>query len=358
VSTLPGLVATILRREYGGVNLVPGGVDVPWTANVAACAETIGRSWLWMLGLAGVVMLAVRIWRPAGAGGAGAVGEMRWPWAMLAASFLLAGPLFASRFNVDPHGIGLYICRRFHILPTLLLAIPVASALDLACARLTRPVMPSVLAALGFVAFTIAGLPHLARVHSPAMELGVQNLLRSLPPNAIAVVISEDQCLGGRYLQLARGERPDVALVCSELLRRDWYRDAWARRGLAMPVAPGAPLGDALVRTGRPVFVDRGLTGILAAFPSYPFGVVYRVLPRGAAPPPPREIAALNHELFRAFDLDYPPPGRDDDFAAVAHRRYTASWAAITNLLDAAGDRAAAQDAFEFARALQPVQDE
>jgi hypothetical protein len=350
VATPSDLLSMILRREYGGAtSFLPGGVDAPWTASMAACAETIGRSWLWALAIAGVAMLGGRIRRP--------VGETRWAWALLAASVVLAGPVLASRFNVEPRGIGLYVCKRFHILPALLLAVPVAAVLDLVCARITRPVVATALAALGFVALSIAALPRLLRVHSPAMELGVQNLLRSLPPDAIAVVISEDQCFGGRYLQLVRGERPDVALVCSEMLRRDWYRAAWAGHGLVLPFAPGVSLGEVLLRTGRPVFVDPGLTALRAAFPSYPFGVVYRLLPPAAAPPPASEIAVINRDLYRAFDLDYLHPHKDDDFAAVAHRRYTAAWAAIAVLLDAAGDRDQATDAYEVARALQPIQD-
>jgi hypothetical protein len=295
-------------------------------------------------------MLGVRIWRPAG--------ESRWAWAMLAVSIVLAGPVLASRFNIEPHGIGLYVVQRFHLLPAVLLAVPVAAALDLVCARIGRSGAGTVLAVLGFGALSIAALPGLARIHSPAMERGVQNLLLSLPAGAIVVVVSEDQCFGGRYLQLARGQRPDVALVCSELLRRPWYRDRWADRGLTMPATAGAALGAALLRTGRPVFVDRGLTGVLAAYPSYPFGVVFRVLPAGEAAPTAAEIAELNRALYGRFDLAYPRPGRDDDFAAVAHRRYAASWAAIRDRLAAAGDRDGAAEAYELARALQPAQDE
>jgi hypothetical protein len=243
-----------------------------------------------------------------------------------------------------------------------LLAIPIAAAIDLACARIARTGVATALAVLGFLALSVAALPAIARVHSPAMERGVRNLLGSLPPGAVVVVISEDQCFAGRYLQLARGVRPDVAFVCSELLRRDWYRAAWARRGLAMPAAaasgPGATLGRALLRTGRPVFIDPVLGGVLAAYPNYPFSIVSRLLPTGTALPSPSEIAGINRDLFAAFDLDYPHPGRNDDFAAVAHRRYTATWAAISNLLAAAGDRAAAADAYDVARSLQPLQDE
>ena len=349
VSSLDGLLATILRREYGGLSLVPGGPDIAWTTSVAAWLATLARSWLWIFALAGLAMLPIRIWRP--------TGETRWAWALLTLSFVLTGPALASRFNVDPHGIGLYICRRFHLLPALLLAIPVAAALDLAFAGITRPIFATVLATAGFVALSLVALPRLLRVHSPAMELGVRNLLRSLPPAAIVVVISEDQCFGGRYLQLARGERPDVALVCSEMLRRDWYRAGWAARHLVLPFAAGAELRDVLLRTGRPVFVDRGLTAVLAGAPSYPFGVVSRLLPATDRPPSPSEIAVINRDLFRAFALDYVHPYKDDDFAAVAHRRYTATWAAIANLLDAAGDPDGAHDAVEVARSLQPIQD-
>jgi hypothetical protein len=353
VTGLSDLLGFFLRDEYGGATSFIPGASIPWTESIAACLSTIARSWLWIFGLAGVAALAVRIARPAG--------ESRWAWAALAASFVLAGPVLATRFNVAPRGIGLYVVERFHLLPTLLLTIPVAAAIELAFARLgtgrVRPLFAAVVPCIAFVALSLAALPRLARVHSPAMELGVRNLLRSLPPHAIAVVISEDQCFGGRYLQLARGVRPDVALVCSELLRRDWYRAAWSHRGLAMPSDPGAPLGDALLRTGRPLLVDRGLAALLAAFPSYPLGVLHRVLPRGAAPPSPHDVAARNRELYETFDLDYPRPGRDDDFAAVAHRRYTAAWAAIANLLDAAGDPEAARDARDLARQLQPAQD-
>lgn len=350
VSSAADLIAIVLRRDYGGATAFAlDGRDVAWTTSVAACLATIARTWLWGFAVAGAASLAVRIWRPAG--------ESRRAWALLAASFVLAGPVLASRFNIDPHGLGLYVCERFHILPALLLAVPVAAALDRACARVSRPAVASAFAAAGFAVLVLAGRARLAPVQSPAMELGVRNLLRSLPPGAIAVVTADDQCFGGRYLQLACGERPDVALVCSGLVLTRWYRAAWQARGLALPPATGAHLGDALLRTGRPVFVDSDLRGVLAAFPSYPFGVVRRVLPDGAAPPPASEVALINRDLYRAFDLDYPRPGIDDGYAALAHHRYAASWAAIARLLDAAGDRSAALDAFQLTRVYQPVPD-
>src|SRR5262249_46191496 len=106
-----------------------------------------------------------------------------------------------------------------------------------------------------------------------------------------------------------------------------------------------------------PVFADHNLGALIAAFPSYPYGVVSRVLPERTIPPAAADIAVINRELYQSFDLDYPRPGRDDGFAAVAHGRYAASWAAVADLVAASGDREGAQAALDVARSLQPAQD-
>ena len=347
VASASDLVGFVVRRDYGATALSASGGDVPWTTSLAAWAVTVGRIWLWLPAAGGVAMLAVRIRRPAG--------ESRGAWAMLAASFVLAGPVLVTRFNIDPHGIGRHLCERFHLLPAVLLAVPVAALIDLAGERLPRSAPATALAVLGFAVLAAAGWPGLARIHSPALELGVQNLLRSLPPRAIAVVIADDHCSGGRYLQLARGERPDVALVCAGMLPMRAYRDSWARRGLALPSRNDPRLGDALLATGRPVFVDPFIHVVLDAFPAYPFGVLRRVLPRDAGPPPVGEVVALNRDLYRAFDLDYPRPDRGDDYPALVHLRYASTWAGLARVLDAAGDREAAHDARDLAYQLLPT---
>jgi len=86
--------------------------------------------------------------------------------------------------------------------------------------------------------------------------------------------------------------------------------------------------------------------------------VLYRVLPPTASPPSAIEVAVINRDLYRSFDLDYVRPGPDDGYAALAHHRYAASWSAIARLLDVAGDGDGARDARELARTLRPAQDE
>ncbi|MGH9888434.1 MAG: hypothetical protein ACREBE_23070, partial [bacterium] len=172
---------------------------------------------------------------------------------------MLAGPVLMARFNIDPHGVGLDICQRFHLLPVLLLAMPVAAALEVVCARVPRERerAAAILCVTAFAVLSLANLPRLAALHTPAVELGVRNTLRSLPPLAIAVVTGDDQCFGARYVQLVLGERPDVAVVCAGLLPVRSYRAAWQARGIAMPPSSGPRLGQALLATARPVLVDQ-----------------------------------------------------------------------------------------------------
>jgi len=348
VSSWNDLAVIVFRSEYGGmVGFAPLGAEVSWTTNLWLLAASIGRSWLWLPAVAGPIALGVRIWRPADGG------ESRWGWIALAASLMLAGPLLVARFNVVPDYLGQYTCERFHMLPVLLLAIPIAVAADTAIARMTRPALAAALPAIAFVGLVAAALPGLERVHSPAMEYEVRNLLRSMPRSAVAYVVPDDLCGGASYLQVARDERPDVVVLCAAMLRLPWYRAQLTRRAIGVDIAPGG-LSSALLKTGREVFVDPQLTNALAAYRHYPFGIVRRVLPGDARVPPAGEIAEINRTLFNGFDLAYTWPGPTDGYAALAHYRYAATWSAIARLLDASGDRGGAQDALELAARLLP----
>ncbi len=317
-------------------------------------------TWLWFPALIGVATLVLRAVRPP------PDGEPRWGWALLLVSFLVAGPLLALRFNIPPVGLGLYVCQRFHLLPLLLLAVPVALGLDDLARRAniaSTRIAPYAtgLAVLGLVALTATSLVWLRGVHSPAMDRGIRNVLRSLPPAAVLVVNSEDQCFGADYLQFVEGERPDVDVACWMVTSRQWYRDRLRRHGVPVDGAYQReltpPQALAILQTGRPLFVDRGQATAVHMFPNYPFGTVIRLLPRGAKQPPLHVVVALNRTLFSLFDLEYPRPHQDDDYAAIAHRRYAITWVAMHAALEAAGDKDAAATALELASQLAPRRD-
>jgi hypothetical protein len=288
---------------------------------------------------------------------------------MLAASFLLAGPILVVRFDIEPTGLNLYAARRFFVLPTLLLTVPVAAAVDYAKtwlasrtrvrSRLAGLAVP-VIATLGFGAAAGLSLPELRRVHSPAYEHALRTTLASLPPDSVAIVAQGAFHFGFGYLRVVEDLRPDVTIVMRPQLPNPSYRARLARRGIEADLAgegyASVKIADDLLTRGRPVYVDSLGTAILAEFPTVPFGLLFRVLPRGSQLPPIEEVAETNLELFAKFDLNYPRPHTTDDFAAVMHNGYATTWRIIGRAFAEAGKKTEAARAFDLADKLAPIQ--
>lgn len=349
-----------LRRAYGGPTAFASrGSELAVIDNVVDLGATLARSWLVVPLIGGGVLLAARCRSRSGNG------ESVWGWRMLALSFVLAGPLVAARIDLPRTGeLSHYIIERFHLLPITLLAIPIASAFDTIGARVA-PQLPRLtdrrllagLAALVLVAGAAAVLPSLARVRSPALENAVRSLLRSLPPDAVVITNGDVFHTVPGYLQLTAGERPDVTIISWPLVGVSWYRERLAQRGIVIdPTArsPGAALVDRLLGDHRPLFVDPTLGSVnQARGRSEPYGLVFRIVPRGDHPLAAGELFARNYELFRSFDLEYPRPEPDDDYPAIIHERYAYCWRAIADRLAGVGSSDAAL-ALALAKQLAP----
>ena len=350
----------VLRRQYGGAFAFSGtGGAVDHLAQLRELVVTLGRAWIWILLPVGLAALAIRIARAGD-------GEPRAGWIALAVSFLIAGPILVLKFNVDVDEFGLHVIHRFHLLPTLFLVIPVSVGLTVIGARLATRLSDAAragwvwtpLAYLVFVGALIAALPDVSRYRTPAMENMVRNTLASMPADAVILAGGVDELdVGIRYLQLARGERLDVLFLRWRDGAVDWYREKFAPYGLTLP--PGTPYsGEAVVQLflahGRPVFVFWWEKELRAQFPSYPFGVLVRLLPPGTKPPTLDAVFELNREMFLNFDLAYPSPGKHDEFATWVHRKYAGTWGRLADDLLAAGKQAEAATAIELARALGP----
>lgn len=374
IDGLGELVHHFLRLDYGGFgHFAPGRDPIAAIDSLAALLGMLGRTWLWAPLLVGLGMLGLRVARPAAPRGSPTdppteAGpelpvEPRWGWAMLATSFVLAGPLLVARFNVPPVGIGLVICHRFHLLAALLLALPIAHGVDLIGARIIAalpagrrsPVLGAGLAIAMFAALGARSLPH----HSPAVERGVSNLLRSLPEHAVVIVSEDDLYFGSAYRQLVIGERPDVTVISFGQLLNPAYRDRLAARSGIATLVPGdkrpsLSIAADVLAHGRPMFVDGLQINILKELPTYPYGLVFRVLPAGTPRPPIEEVFTINQAIFAAFDLDYRVPGREDDYAAHVHERYARNWRIIASALAAANRAPQAELAMELAQRLSP----
>jgi hypothetical protein len=282
---------------------------------------------------------------------------------MLTASFVLAGPFLATRFDLPLDMWGHYVVERFHLVPLLLLIIPVAVGLDWMGERLmsalpnVRLTKLSPVIGLVLIVSAIRTLPYLQRFHSPAMENEVRNTLSSLPPNAIVLGPDNELDVGVRYLQLACGERRDVMYIRWGTMHLDWYRARFARDGFAFELTPGdlkRNLANAVIATGRPLFVAASDGGSLEPLQLYPYGILFRALPAGQPFPPVAEVFALNRKLFDTFALDYERPGPEDEYATWAHLNYARVWQRIGDEAARAGLRDEAAMSYELMRALSP----
>ena len=356
VHDLGELVALFTRHDYGGAGAFQThGEEVSAATSIFGLTASLARTWLWAPLLLGGATLVHRLVRSSKE-------ETRWGWAMLATSFVLAGPLLVSRFNVAPEGIGLYVCQRFHVLPAMLMAIPIAVGLSglgrlIPPTRISERTWIAIAATVGFAAVAGTSLPHILRVHTRAVEDSARNMLRSLPPDAIVIESQDDLHSGAGYVQWALGERQDVVMVTWSMMPMQWYRDRVSRRGIVAP--PGAEpalvrLANALLASGKSVYVDRSQTAILAAFPTYPYGILIRVLPHGEKPPSLGEVLELNRSIYAKFELDYPRPGPDDEYPTEVHKRYAATWTILAQALRAAGKDDDADWALEAAREIGP----
>ena len=353
---LHDLVDIMTRKQYGGAMGFSGAnAHVSVGAQLVELVVTVGRAWQWVLFPVGVGMVVYRVVR--------AAGEPRAGWIALLGSFLLAGPILITRFDIEPIRMGLYVVHRFHILPALFLVIPVASGLDrlgdLLAARLRdRKSLTSFAAALslvGFVALIATSLPELARFHSPAMENGVRGMLLGFPKDAIVFTATDEFDISFHYEQMARGERPDVLVFRPRATGARWYADHVRALGFDVGTPDSATqIAEQALATGRPLFVNRTEKEILRAFPSYPFGTFERVLPRGTSLPALTDIVAENKALYATFDLDYPTPGWADEFAMSMHVRLAATWKRLGGALAAAGNLDASNDCYALAHQLSP----
>ena len=354
--TLGDLLHLFLRNDYGGPgSFAARGNERYPVENLLAFGETLVRTWLWVPGIAGVVMIGHRIARPAG--------ETRLAWMALAASFVVAGPLLVLRFNLMPGRLTTtYVIERFHILPMLILVLFVAAALDLVFARLPErlrsPRLGAALLVVGFAAIAGRSLGHIVRAHAPAVEEQVRNTLRSLPERAVVIGATDDLKSGIAYLQLIQSERTDVFYINWPLMTLGWYRDRVVAEGI--PFTRGEPgiasvvIAERVLASGRPLYVDVLQANILKTLPHYPYGTLYHVLPRGTQPPPIEKVFAINQEVYAKFELSYPRPGLDDRWATSVHVKYAFTWRHLASALRKAGKLEEAAWALEAAREIGP----
>lgn len=355
VDGLSDLWHHVLRRDYGSFKLSNKGDELFIAENLVQLGTSLGRAYLWLPALAGLGAIGLSIARPKH--------DTRAGWIAFAASLVLAGPVLAAGFNKKPVELGLYLTQRFHILAVMLLAIPVAVALTMVGERVREERwrrMGPLAAIAAFLGGAALSLPFVARVHSIAVERSISNVLTTLPPAAILIGTTDELHFGSGYLQTVLAVRPDVTVIAMGQVGLPYYRARIERR---TGIAIAAPSGDekvsvtiatAALATGRPVFIDPYQGNIAQAYPTYPYGLVFRVLPKGASPPTVEQVFAMNQELYARYQLDYAFPGPDDQLPAQIHKNYARAWTMIAQGLEAARRLELRDQALGIAAQLAP----
>ncbi|MFT3691801.1 MAG: DUF2723 domain-containing protein [Kofleriaceae bacterium] len=349
IDSFGALLFHFLRKDYGGPGaFAPNRPDVPMLDNLWEYVKTIGRWWLYVPAIGGAIAIGRRIVRKD-------IGA-----AVLFVTWLISGPLLVLRFNVELEGVGLFVVHRFHLMSALIWAVPVAWALsDVIPDRLAERTLLNVAALIAFVGILVTSLPFVQAVHSPAVERNVRNMLASLPQDSVVIVAEDDLDFGSSYVQLMLHERPDVHVIMWYAISRPATRErVEAELGFPIPKVGNdifvAHFAQKVLDSKRPLFVDTFQKHVLEAYPSYPYGILFRVLPQGTARPSIREVFAINKELFGKFVIDYPKPSWSAPWPAHVHERMTRTWTIIHDALVADHDDEDAAFALELAKALVP----
>ena len=202
----------------------------------------------------------------------------------ITASWLLAGPAVLAMLAGKPVGIDALTIEPMHILPLLILSIPLAWGADLLLEQAPRDAREWVAAA---AAIAVAAVdtwrvpPRIAEYERPDVEQYLRDTLGNLPPLALLVGVGDDHRFFGFLVeQRVLGLRPDVVYVDAGMLHADWYRARVAAAlgdGVQVTSDP-RELVAAEAKSGRPVYLTDSVDQLVpAGFETMALGTVMRV---------------------------------------------------------------------------------
>ena len=356
--TLAGLLHHVLRADFGTLQLGIRSDNVDaWTQVGALVIASIEQThWAGIVAcVGGAVWLLSSRNRPAQMVGRGAA-------FVLFITLVLVGPLFVSRMNLAPVGVAARVVERFYLLPMTVGSVFVALGFQgwFRTLDLRQDVQFAILGAV--ITLTAAvSFQQVREHHRPDVSRYVENVLVSVPPKSVILGTEDHRLFGFLYRQRALGERADVQYLDPTMMHYGWYRSAMERQtGLALPAPQGetvstTAIAEAVLASGRPLFLTNVFSmAIPRAFPTYPAGLLVRVLPKGAAAPHPLEVERINAELFDRYWLpDYPASA--DSWAGLVALDYARPWEQLATAFASIGMQDRADGCRRRAETLQPA---
>lgn len=332
---LRGLLAHVLRSDYGSTSLAANRGPPRPGPELLALSASLARTLRWV-GVPLAVTGAVTALR----------GARRTAALSLLAAVAVAGPLFIARFNIPPVGVGAAVVARFHLLPAALLVPLVALGFDALSRRLPLRPLPRLVATLGAMAACALGAyPSVAAEQGPEVERSVLDALDTAAPRAVVLGVSDDLTFGFPYAQRALGRRGDVLFVNPSLLLLEPYRRRVERSlGASLSAVSRArnvdtaALASVVLGLGRPLYLAEAASPVITrSFPSYPDGLLVRVLPRGSAAPTLREVLGANERRFAAYRQQPAAEAPTTPWLRNARERYARPWLTLADAVRSAG---------------------
>jgi len=357
---LSGLVHHFLRADYGTFDTGQASRGIPLMEQPLLSLDSTLRQFPGGLAPLAVLGLGLAFVARTGRGFAAA----------LLATWLLAGPLFVTRFDLPAEGYYRVVVERFHSFPNILLV----AGLGFGVAWLrrlelwSRPAVPVGLVVLNLaVAGALAG-PRASMHGATVLDDFLRNTLGAVEPDAVVITKGDSFHFGCLHAQEVDGLRPDVACVHPRMLGYSWYRARLLRAhpdlvleldGRALPLPELAAANAEL----RPVYlsvriplVSPEVVGVIP--PSWPAaGTLLRVSGPGESPPPPQEVEArllADYEqfVFRSRIHDVEELG--ESLEAPAWDHYGLVWNTLASGYAFLGDEAGRQRCEARVRELSP----
>ena len=301
--SLDGLVHHLLRADYGTFSLALEDAGTQWWEHPWFWLTSLPEHFVGVFLLLGLVGLGLA-WR----------GPHRGFWLAVAATMVLAGPVFMAKFNVPARGLGLVVSTRFQILPDVLLA----TLVGLGCAELSARFRPTGLVVV--LAALVAGVLHWplgSHARWTVLDDYLRNMLREVEPDALVLIAGDNAAFGLVYLQQVEGLRPDVVVLHPKMMGYPWYREQLAASHPdfgPLDVEASIPTLVAANLDQRPVYLDFDwaarptLQGKIPA--SYPEGgVLMRVSHPDLGLPPPSWVEGEMSAAASSYSFT-PPASR------------------------------------------------
>jgi Protein of unknown function (DUF2723) len=289
----------------------------------------------------------------------------------LAATFLLAGPLFIARFNLPFVGASPTVAERFYLLPEVVLTVMGALAFDsLLPWLMARDGLVAAISLQAALAASILTVPEVLEHNRPTVDLYIRNTLAAAPKNARVVGSGDHRWGGFMYARYALHLRTDVVFLVPGIMTQAWYRhELQDLTGVPLegpghrPLAPKELLARMLAASharpdggeGSPVFYTDWLDEpSLQNTPHDTVGTLMQVLEEGETGPTVDELEAMNLSVFEKYELEPTPPEDPHGWGYTLQADYARPWGELGEAYRREGRMDKAQECLARAASLAP----